>query len=101
MWMGLISEIEVEMGGIYSLFPAHCLGHLVSSPGIAFEFTLPDPSGSQGLGCLNYSTLPSWIISLQEVHCGPSFLHNCASQFLVISVLVGHPLFLTSLESLD
>lgn len=94
MWMGLISGIEVEMGGIYSLFPAHCLGHLVFSPGIAFEFTLPDPSGSQGLGCLNYSTLPSWIISLQEVH-------NCASQFLVISVLVGHPLFLTSPESLD
>lgn len=40
---GLISGMEVEMGGICPLFLAHCLGHLVSSLGIGFVLTLPDP----------------------------------------------------------
>lgn len=37
----VISGMEVEMGGVCSLFLAHSLGQLVTSPGIGFVLTPP------------------------------------------------------------
>lgn len=37
----VISEMEVEMGGVCFLFLAHSLGQLVASLGIGFVFTPP------------------------------------------------------------